>query len=181
MARVSPTGHRLTRGRARLKEGSEAHLWVAVVRVGVDGVNIGELVCGRRSSGVHRNEAMKHGVKIWWVCSALGSALSAVVRSDACLHGRSRGGDMNGGEKLSALMATVVRRRGPAQGERGKGAGAHGESSRGNGEAGEGLELANPRRVRRRPEVEDDVGDVAAGLPAGCGSMERKRGSRRSL
>ena len=51
MTRVSPTGHRLTRGRARLKEGSEAHLWVAVVRVGVDGVNGGELFCGRRSSG----------------------------------------------------------------------------------------------------------------------------------
>ena len=120
MTRVSPTGHRLTRGRARLKEGSEAHLWVAVVRVGVDGVNGGELFCGRRSSGVHRTGATEHGVKIWWVCSDPGSALSAAVGSDACLHGRSRGGDMTGGEELSAPMATVARRRGRARGERGK-------------------------------------------------------------
>ena len=60
MPRVSPTGHRLTRGRARLKEGSEAHLWVAVVRVGVDGVNGGELFCGRRSSGADENDDTVH-------------------------------------------------------------------------------------------------------------------------
>ena len=100
MARVSPTGHHLTRGRACLREGSEAHLRVAMVQVGGDGVNGGELSCGRRSSGVHRTGATKHGVKIWWVCSAPGSALSAAVGSDACLHGRSRGGDMTGGEEL---------------------------------------------------------------------------------
>ena len=123
MTRVSPTGHRLTRGRARLKEGSEAHLWVAVVRVGVDGVNGGELFCGHQSSGVHRTGATEHGVKIWWVCSDPGSALSAAVGSDACLHGSSRSGDMTDGEELSAPMATVARRRGRARGERGKGQG----------------------------------------------------------
>ena len=39
----------------------------------------------------------------------------------------------------------------------------------------------NPRRVRRRPEVEDDAVDDAAGLPAGRGSMERKGASRWNL
>ena len=67
MTRVSPTGHRLTRGRARLKEGSEVHLWVAVVRVGVDGVNGGELFCGRRSSAIDGNYATEHGRSSSWV------------------------------------------------------------------------------------------------------------------
>ena len=46
--------------------------------------------------------------------------MSSVVSLDACLHGRSRGGDMAGGEEQSAPMATVARRRGRARGERGK-------------------------------------------------------------
>ena len=65
-------------------------------------------------------------------------------------------------------------------GREGKEAWSHDESGRGNGEAGEGLELANPRRVRRRPEVEDEAMDDAAGLPVGRGSVERKGASRRS-
>ena len=49
-----------------------------------------------------------------------GGVVSSVVSSDACLHGRSRGGDMAGGEEQSAPMATVARRRGRARGERGR-------------------------------------------------------------
>ena len=49
--------------------------------------------------------------------------MSSVVSLDACLHGRSRCGDMAGGKEQSAPMATVARRRGRARGERGKGQG----------------------------------------------------------
>ena len=119
MARVSPTGHHLTRGSARLREGSEVHLRVAVVRVGVDGVNGGELYCGRRSSGVHRTGATDHGVKIWWVCSASGSVLSALMGLDASGSGCGHGGAMAGGSEVSGLTEATARGGKRARGERG--------------------------------------------------------------
>ena len=62
----------------------------------------------------------------------------------------------DGGERHYGMGASKWRE--------GRCGGAHSESSRGNGEAGERLELANPRRGCRRPEVEDEDGDDAAGL-----------------
>ena len=71
-------------------------------------------------SGEDGFEATVHGRKSWWWLRVPGAALSMVRHSDACLHGRSRGGDMAGSEEQSAPMAMVARRRGRARGERGK-------------------------------------------------------------
>ena len=46
--------------------------------------------------------------------------MRSVLSLDACLHVRSCGGDMAGGEEQSAPMAMVARRHGRAREERGK-------------------------------------------------------------
>ena len=45
--------------------------------------------------------------------------MSSVVSLNACLQGRSRGGDMAGGEELSALMVGGARAGNRRRGERG--------------------------------------------------------------
>jgi hypothetical protein len=117
VARVSPTDHRLTRGRARLKEGSEAHLWVAVVRVGVDGVNGGELFCGRRSSAMNGEAVLTHSKTSECVHSAPGSVLSTKTGSDASFASSVHGGLMTGGEELRSRLGVEARARAEVRGQ----------------------------------------------------------------
>ena len=53
-------------------------------------------------------DAVGHGRSQGWVRSNCGAALSAVVSSDVCLHGRSHNGFMVGGEVLSAPVKTAA-------------------------------------------------------------------------
>ena len=56
----------------------------------------------------------------------------------------------------------------------------HGDDEGTLGEVGDDLEPANLTNMAGGSEVEDDGDGGDAGLPEGCGSVGRKRGSRRS-
>ena len=56
----------------------------------------------------------------------------------------------------------------------------HGDDEGTLGEVGDGPEPANATKMAGGSEVEDDGDGGDAGLPEGCGSVGRKRGSRRS-
>ena len=62
----------------------------------------------------------------------------------------------------------------------GRGPGAHHGHEEMLGEVGDGPEPANLTKMAGGSEVEDDGDGSDAGLPEGCGSVGRKRGSRRS-
>ena len=64
------------------------------------------------------------------------------------------------------------------EGERGRG--AHRGCIGGLGELGDGPKPANLTKMAGGSEVEDDGDGGDAGLPEGCGSVGRKRGSKRS-
>ena len=57
----------------------------------------------------------------------------------------------------------------------------HGDDEGTLDEVGDGPEPANLTKMAGGSEVEDDGDGGDAGLPEGCGSVGRKRGSRRSL
>ena len=90
---------------------------VVEVELGEAGNDGGEHGRGGRSSGLGGKHARLHNRTWGWPRSTRGDVLSAVVSSGASLHGRGHGGDMAGGEELSAPMAMVVRGRGRARGE----------------------------------------------------------------
>ena len=62
----------------------------------------------------------------------------------------------------------------------GRGPGAHHGHEEMLGEVGDGPEPANLTKMAGGSEVEDDGDGGDAGLPEGCGTVGRKRGSRRS-
>ena len=63
---------------------------------------------------------------------------------------------------------------------KGRGSVTHDDDEGTLGEVGDGPEPANLTKMASGSEVEDDGDGGDAGLPKGCGSVGRKRGSRRS-
>ena len=64
---------------------------------------------GGRSTGAVGFGATAYGRRIWWVCSASGSVLSALMGSDASGSSCGRGGAMAGGDEFSGSVAGLVR------------------------------------------------------------------------
>ena len=85
----------------------------------VAGINAGDEVCGGRSTGAVGFDATAYGRRVWWVCSASGSVLSALMGSDASGSGCGRGGTMAGGSEVSGLTEATARGGKRARGERG--------------------------------------------------------------
>ena len=123
-------GHRDSSSGEQIADGGHLHVAQALAHpkqqaaaAGVAGAHQKRASDSGRSSANSGSRDAGHVRSHGWSLSTRGGAASVAVGSDACLHGRSRGGNMTGGEKLSAPMATMVRRRGRARGERGKGQG----------------------------------------------------------
>ena len=108
--RVCSTGHRSTRGRARLKEGRETQPWVAVVRAGMAGGNDGDQNGGGRSTvGCGFGVAVHERRRCWWLRSR-GVILRTVVYSGGSSSGYSHDGHMARRRRASAPVRTRATR-----------------------------------------------------------------------
>lgn len=89
-------------GRGHLRAaGEHARRVEQAVCTGVARDDAGVEPGGGRSSGVHGNRATEHGMRIWWVCSAPGIALSAVARSVWTKANQNDDGDKSGAGEVS--------------------------------------------------------------------------------
>ena len=104
-----PTVDQIDCGLVLRVAGDKPRRLVVEVELGEAGNDSSEHVRGGRRSGLGGKHARLHNRTWGWPRSTRGDELCAVVSSGASMRGRGHGGDMAGGEELSAPMAMVVR------------------------------------------------------------------------